>query len=169
MKAWLLDSLGEGTDSLRMAEVDDPRPAAGQAVLRVQYAALNPADRYLAAGQYPGKPRLPHILGRDAVGTVIAVSPGIQGVGVGRKMLVLRGPVGVTEPGTFAEKVAVPVDSLVEVPPGWTDREAAGAALVYLTAYQALTMWHDLFAGAVVLVTGASGGVGVACVQLAKA
>jgi NADPH2:quinone reductase len=65
--------------------------------------------------------------------------------------------------------VAVPVDGLVETPADWTDQESAGAALVYLTAYQALTMWAPLPPSPVVLVTGASGGVGVAAVQLAAA
>ena len=65
--------------------------------------------------------------------------------------------------------MAVPTESLVEIPAGWTEPEAAGATLVYLTAYQALTMWGPLSPSAVVLVTGASGGVGVAAVQLAAA
>jgi NADPH2:quinone reductase len=81
----------------------------------------------------------------------------------------LRGEVGINRRGTFAERAAVPSDNLVEIPSGWSDQEAAGATLVYLTAYQALSMWGDLQPGAVVLVTGASGGVGVAGVQLAHA
>jgi NADPH2:quinone reductase len=76
---------------------------------------------------------------------------------------------GINQPGTFAQRVAVPAESLVEIPAGWTEPEAAGATLVYLTAYQALTMWGPLPPSAVVLVTGASGGVGVAAVQLAAA
>jgi len=79
------------------------------------------------------------------------------------------GGIGVERAGTFAERVAVPVESLVEVPTGWDEPEAAGATLVYLTAYQALTTWGALAAASVVLVTGASGGVGVASVQLAAA
>jgi NADPH2:quinone reductase len=63
----------------------------------------------------------------------------------------------------------VPAQDLAEIPAGWSEPEAAGAALVYLTAYQALTMWGPLPPPAVVLVTGASGGVGVASVQLAAA
>ncbi|HWH70316.1 MAG TPA: zinc-binding dehydrogenase, partial [Candidatus Sulfotelmatobacter sp.] len=68
-----------------------------------------------------------------------------------------------------AQRVVVPVDSLVQMPAPWTEPESAGATLVYLTAYQALTMWGPLPHPAVVLVTGASGGVGVAAVQLAAA
>ena len=168
MRAWLLDELG-GVAALRLGEVSDPTPQAGEIVLRVHYAALNPADRYLAERQYPAKPPLPHTLGRDGLGTVIEIGPGVTDIGVGERRIVLRGDVGVERAGTFAERVTVPVESLVEVPPGWDEPEAACATLVYLTAYQALTTWGSLPASTIVLVTGASGGVGVASVQLAAA
>jgi NADPH2:quinone reductase len=168
MRAWLLDELG-GVAALRLGEVSDPTPQAGEVVLRVHYAALNPADRYLAERQYPAKPPLPHTLGRDGLGTVIEIGPGVRDIAVGERRIVLRGDVGVERAGTFAERVAVPVESLVEVPPGWDEPEAACATLVYLTAYQALTTWGSLPASSIVLVTGASGGVGVASVQLAAA
>jgi NADPH2:quinone reductase len=167
MKAWLLDRIGS-LDNLRLGEVADPASAAGEALLRVEYAALNPADRYLAEGHYPAKPAMPHILGRDGIGTVVAVGPGVTETRIGDRRLVLRREVGVTRPGTFAQLVSVPVESLVEPPAGWSDEQSAGAPLVYLTAYQALTTWGDLLPS-VVLVTGASGGVGVASVQLARA
>jgi NADPH2:quinone reductase len=76
--------------------------------------------------------------------------------------------VGVSRAGTLAQRVAVPVQSLVEIPHDWSDQQAAGATLVYLTAYQALTQWGEL-PPSLVLITGASGGVGVASVQLARA
>jgi NADPH:quinone reductase len=168
MKGWLLDKFA-GIGHLRMAELPDPVPQGREALLEVHYAALNPADRYLAEGQYPAKPPLPHILGRDAVGTVVRVGPGVRDVGVGDRRIILRGDVGVNRPGTFAQRVSVPDAQLAEVPAGWSEQESAGATLVYLTAYQALTMWGPLPPAAVVLVTGASGGVGVATVQLAAA
>ena len=168
MRAWLLDDLN-GVAALRLGEVPDPKPQAGEVVLRIHYAGLNPADRYLAERQYPAKPPLPHILGRDGMGTVIEVGPGVAGIAVGDRRIVLRGAVGVERAGTFAERVAVPVESLVEVPVHWDEPEAAGATLVYLTAHQALTMWGALPAASLVLVTGASGGVGVASVQIATA
>ncbi|MFO1476389.1 MAG: zinc-binding alcohol dehydrogenase family protein [Verrucomicrobiota bacterium] len=168
MQAWLLDAFN-GLDSLRLAEVPDPVPAAGEVILEMHYAALNPADRYLAEKQYPAKPALPHILGRDGIGTVIEVGPGVTGTTVGDRRILLRGDVGVERAGTFARRVAVPMQSLVETPADWSEQEAAGATLVYLTAWQALTQWGPLPPSAVVLVTGASGGVGVATVQLASA
>jgi NADPH:quinone reductase len=168
MRAWLLDDL-TGVGSLRLAEMPDPIPQEGEVILRIHYASLNPADRYLAEGQYPAKPTFPHVLGRDGMGTVERVAPGVTLLRPGDRRAVLRGEVGVNRPGTFAERVAVPVDNLIEIPAGWSDPEMAGAALVYLTAYQALTMWGALAPDSLVLVTGASGGVGVAAVQLAQA
>jgi NADPH2:quinone reductase len=168
MKAWLLDSF-KGLEALRLAEAPDPHQQPGEAVLKVRYAALNPADRYLAEGQYPARPALPHILGRDGLGTVVQAGDGPAAVEAGQVRAILRGAVGIERAGTFAEKVGVPVDNLVEIPSGWSEEEAAGATLVYLTAYQALTIWGPLPASSVVLITGVSGGVGVASLQLAKA
>lgn len=167
MKAWLLDTPGS-IDNLRLGDIADPAPGPGEALLDIEYAALNPADRYLAEGQYPAKPAFPHILGRDAIGTVSAVGPGVTTAKPGDRRLLLRSEIGVNRPGTFAQRASVPVESLVAPPPRWSAQQAAGAPLVYLTAYQALTNWGDLAPG-VVLITGASGGVGVASVQLAKA
>jgi NADPH2:quinone reductase len=168
VKAWLLAEL-TGIDGLRLADAPDPAPQAGEVILEIRYAALNPADRYLAERQYPAKPPLPHILGRDGMGTVAQLGRGVSGISIGDRRALLRGEVGGNRPGTFAQRVAVPADNLVEIPAGWSDQESAGATLVYLTAYQALTMWGPLPPSAVVLVTGASGGVGAAAVQLAAA
>src|ERR1051325_4173506 len=167
MKAWLLDSM-TGIENLRMGVAPEPKAAEGEVVLRVRYAALNPADRYLAEGQYPARPPTPHVLGRDAVGEVKELGKGVADIHLGDEMVVLRGETGVSRAGTFAEKVVVAADYLVPVPRGWTHEESAGATLVYLTAYQALTQWGQL-PPSVVLVSGASGGVGIASLQLGSA
>ena len=166
MKAWLLDSL-TGLTRLRLGDAPEPTPQPGEAILQLHYAALNPADRYLAEGQYPAKPSLPHILGRDGMGTIANINGDSSGLRVGQPMAILRGAVGVERAGTFAQKVAVPIENLVEIPSGWSQEEGAGATLVYLTAYQALTTWGALPAPSVVLITGATGGVGIASLQLA--
>ena len=167
MKAWLLPKLGS-IDALTLTDVPAPAAGDGEVVLKLDYAALNPADRYLAEGQYPARPAMPHILGRDGLGTVEAVGPGITGWAVGDRAVLVRSEVGVNRPGTFAERVVVPEESLTLVPEGWTDEQAAGAVLVYLTAWQAITQWEEWPTGSVVLVSGASGGVGVATIQLAR-
>jgi NADPH2:quinone reductase len=167
MKAWLLESF-TGLSALHLADVPQPAARDGEVLLEVEYASLNPADRYLAQNEYPAKPPLPHILGRDGVGTVAALGPGVRNIHVGDRMIILRGDTGVKRWGNFAQRVAVAAESLVKIPSGWTDPQAAAAPLVYLTAYQALTQWGDLAPG-IVLVTGASGGVGVASIHLARA
>jgi len=159
----------DGVDRLRLGEVPDPEPGPGQALLRIQFAALNPADAFLAQALYPAKPALPHILGRDGVGDVIAVGSGVANVKIGDTVGILRCDAGVDRWGTLAEKTVVGAASLAPVPSGWSPEQMAGAPLVFLTAWQALTQWSDpLPAGAVLLVTGASGGVGVASVLLGK-
>lgn len=167
MLAWTIPDQ-RGLAGLRIDELPDPVPAAGEVVLRLEAAALNPADRYLAEGLYPARPTFPHVLGRDGVGRVEAVGAGVTRWRTGERTLVLRGEAGVTRPGTLAERVVVPADALAPVPPGWSDAEAAGAALVALTAHQAIRQWGPL-EPSVVLVSGASGGVGVTTVQLAAA
>jgi NADPH2:quinone reductase len=171
MKAWLLPEPAAGIDALRIDQ-DVPTPALGhdEILLRLEYAALNPADRYLAQGEYPARPACPHILGRDGLGTIAAVADDVDQSRhkIGDRRLILRSEVGVNRPGTFAQFVAVPAESAAAVPQTWTVEQSAGAALVYLTAYQALTTWGDLAPG-IVLITGASGGVGVASIHLAKA
>src|SRR5437773_515601 len=100
MRAWLMESF-EGVEKLRLGEVADPVPGAGQALLRVRFAALNPADAYLAKALYPAKPPLPHILGRDGVGDVLAVGPGVDSAQVGARLGILRGDTGVETWGTL--------------------------------------------------------------------
>src|SRR5439155_1920972 len=155
MKAWIIDEF-RGLSHLKLTDVDKPIPQNGEVVLKVHYAALNPADRYLAENQYPAKPPLPHILGRDGVGAVERA--GATDLKPGDIAVILRGEVGVNRWGTFAEYVTVPADYLVPLPAGWTEPQAAGAPLTYLTAYQALTQWGELPPRSIILVTGASGG-----------
>jgi NADPH2:quinone reductase len=171
MRAWFMDAYN-GVEHLRLGETSDPVPGPNQILLGVKFAALNPADAFLAQAMYPAKPALPHILGRDGAGDVVAVGTGVSNLRVGDEGVILRCDVGVEVRGTLADKVVVPADSVVRPPTGWTLEETAAAPLVYLTAWQALTQWSDppapMPAGSVLLVTGASGGVGTASVQLGK-
>ncbi|MBC8105333.1 MAG: zinc-binding alcohol dehydrogenase family protein [Anaerolineae bacterium] len=170
MRAWLLDRMGDGIDKVHLGEVPDPSPGAGEALIDLTFAGLNPADRYLAENMYPAKPQaFPHILGRDGIGTIRALGPDVTDFKNGQKVNIIHGQAGINLPGTFAERIVANVETLGTLPAGWTDEQAAAAPLVYETAYQAITQWDDLPALSVVLITGASGGVGSAAVQLAKA
>lgn len=167
MKAWLLEEF-EGVGSMRLTETETPVAGADQVVIRVAYAALNPADAWLAKKLYPARPKMPHILGRDGAGEVVSAGAGVTLVKPGDSVTILRCEAGVNERGTLAEYVAVPASVVAPVPAGWSLEEAAAAPLVFLTAWQALTQWGPLTEGSVLMVTGASGGVGVASVLLGK-
>ncbi|MBI2435137.1 MAG: NADPH:quinone oxidoreductase family protein [Candidatus Hydrogenedentes bacterium] len=167
MLAWRLHQFGDLED-LGLDEVETPAPGRGEVLLKVERAALNPADRYMIRGQYPKPAPLPFSVGRDACGVV--VQPMERGsFKEGARAVLLRSDLGVSRTGTLAEYVAVPEESLAPLPPGWSPEEGAAAPLTFLTAYQALFSRGELKAGETVLVTGASGGVGTAAIMLAKA
>ncbi len=170
MKAWLWDG-NPGVQHLRLDEAPDPPAAEGEVVMEVHYAALSQGDRMLLdkVYPYPVYPPPPHVLGRDGVGTIIDVGDGVDDVHVGDRRVILRGDTGLTRWGSLAERVSLPAANLVDIPDGWTEEQASGATLNYLSAYFALTLWEPLTPGSVVLITGASGGVGVAATQLASA
>ena len=125
MRAWLMESY-DGVEKMRLGEVPDPEPGPGLALLRVRFAAINPADAFLAQAMYPARPPLPHVLGRDGVGEVLALGPGAVNARVGETVGILRGSTGVEEWGTLAEKVVVPDGSIVPIPQGWSLEEMAG-------------------------------------------
>lgn len=162
----------DGVEKLRLGEVPDPEPGPGEVLLKLKFAALNPADAFLSQGMYPAKPAMPHILGRDGVGEVVKPGPGVAGFNIGSTVGILRCDAGVSVWGTLADKVVIPAASLAPIPSGWSLEQATAAPLVFLTSWQALTQWSDPPApaakGSVLLVTGASGGVGTASVQLGK-
>src|SRR5947208_17151986 len=118
MKAWLLKDQ-KGIGSMKIGDAFEPHAVAGEAVVELMYAALNPADRYLAEGMYPARPALPHVLGRDGLGVVSALGKGVTGINTGDRLLVLRGDTGVKRWATLADRVAARADELVPVPPGW--------------------------------------------------
>src|SRR6202012_5888414 len=152
MKAWLWDGQA-GLDHLRLDETSDPTPGEGEVVVDVQYAALNPADRMLAERRYPYPvyPDPPHVLGRDGICVVTEIGEGVNDVQVGDRRVLLRSQIGLMRWGMFAEKVVIPANALAELPADWSEEESSGAAVVYLSAYRALTMWEPLNPNSVVL------------------
>lgn len=168
MTAWLLASFS-GLEALHLSDsVERPTPGPGETLIRIRYAALNPADRYLAENLYPARPELPHILGRDGYGIIETLGDDVLAFQTGDRVAILRGEAGVDKPGTFAEFVVVPQEVVAPVPHDWEETQVAAAPLVYVTAHQALNQWGRLEA-ATVLITGVSGGVGIASLELAKA
>ncbi|HOV60731.1 MAG TPA: zinc-binding dehydrogenase [Candidatus Hydrogenedentes bacterium] len=166
MRAWRFHEPGD-IRNLVLEEVPDPEVGPDESLVRVETAALNPADRYLVQGQYPRAGKPPFTPGRDGAGVV--VKPGNSGrFKEGDRVCVLGGLTGISSPGLLAEYCAVPDAWLAPVPDGWTMEEAAAGPLTLLTAWRALRVRGELRSGETVLVTGASGGVGSAAVMLAS-
>lgn len=167
MRAWRFAEFGD-IANLQLGNYPDPEPADGEALVRLKFAALNPADRLLVEGKYPGAGELPLTVGRDGSGTIES-APESSDIKQGDPVLILRSPVGVARQGTLAELVTVPIECVARLPQGWSFEEGAASSVVYLTAWKALKVQGGLERGETVLVNGASGGVGVASVQMAKA
>lgn len=165
MKSWRFHEFGP-IENLKMEEIPIPEAGPGEALVKIEYAALNPADRFLVQRMYPRPGKPPFAVGRDGVGMIETSSGKFK---KGDRVLILRSEIGVSREGTLAQYVTVPEESLAPAPADWSGPEAAAAALVHLTAWQALVEEGLMSPGKTVLVTGASGGVGTAAVQQAKA
>jgi len=165
-----------GREVLQLRDVPDPTLAATDVLLRVAATSINYHDIFTRRGMPGVRIQLPVIAGSDIAGTVLAVGAQAQPRWVGKRCLVdpvLReadrvGMLGETLPGGRAEQVAIPQSMLVELPANVSFEQAAALPLAYGTAYRMLVTRGKVQSGERVLVLGASGGVGVACVQLAK-
>lgn len=161
MRAILCKELGDA-DGLVIEDVSDPAPGAGEVVVDVKAAALNFPDTLIIAGKYQFKPELPFSPGGEAAGSVSALGAGVEDVAVGDRVITT------TLWGAFAEKLVVPVDSLLPMPGGMSDTVAASISITYGTSYYALRRRADLQPGETLLVLGAAGGVGLTAVELGK-
>ncbi len=167
MRIWRFHEFGP-IENLQLEEVPTPEPGPEEALVELEFAALNPADKFLVNKMYPRPGKPPMAVGRDGSGRV--VKPGNSGrFKVGDSVVVLRSDIGVRRDGTLAEFVTVPEESLAPLPNGWSFEEGAAAALVHLTAWRALVHQGEIKPGQTVLITGSSGGVGTAAIQQAKA
>jgi NADPH2:quinone reductase len=163
MKAIRINQFG-GPEVLRLEEVPEPRPAAGQVLVRVRAAGVNPVDTYIRSGLHAVKPALPFTPGLDAAGEVEAVGEGVTQLSVGQRVYV-----AVSLTGTYAELALCDESQCHPLPEQVTFAQGAGVNTPYATAYRALFQRAKALPGETVLVHGASGGVGTAAVQLARA
>lgn len=177
-----------GPDVVEVGSLPTPEPGPGQVRVRVRASSLNHLDLWVRRG-LPDAPPLPHVGGSDLAGEVEALGPGVEGVAVGTRVVVDPSldydwydtpPAGGGLPsgrfrvlgehvwGGFAEYAVVPARNLVALPEdvGW--ETAAAAGLAFVTAWHALLGRAALRAGERVLITGASGGVSTAAVQIAR-
>lgn len=167
MKAYYTDIPG-GWDATRIADIPLPAGRDDQALIAIRAVGLNPADAFQIEGRYPGGPKPSFIAGRDAAGVVVQGDKSGRWT-AGQSVVVLQSSTTDLKNGTLCEQQWIVADNLAALPAGWSFAEAAAAPLVYLTAWKALNGPVTLKPGQVVLVTGASGGVGLAAVHLAAA
>ncbi len=162
MRAVLCETLGEPS-VLKIVDVPVPQPKAGEVLVRARAAALNFPDVLMVAGGYQHKPALPFIPGMEAAGEIAALGDGVAGWSVGDRVIFGK------RPGCFAEYVVVPVSALsMRVPADWSFAEGAAFRVGATTAYNGLVHRAGLKPREVLLVHGATGGVGMAAVQLGK-
>jgi NADPH2:quinone reductase len=163
MRAIRVSEFG-GPDVLRVQEVPDPKPDSGQVLVRVKAAGINPVDTYIRAGAYARKPNLPYTPGTDAGGLVEAVGPNVKKFKPGERVYTNGSITGV------CAELALCDESRVHLLPSRVSfAQAAALGVPYGTAYRALFQRGRGKAGETVLVHGATGGVGLAAVQFARA
>lgn len=162
MRAIVVDQFGP-PEALRARETATPVPSAGEVLVETHAAPINYVDMLVVAGTYQFLPPRPFIPGKGPAGIVTALGPGVTRLQVGDRVLAMA------ETGGYAEAVAVSAEQCHRLPASMPFAEAASLAVVYDTSWVALRSRARLVPGETVLVLGASGGVGHASVQLARA
>jgi NADPH:quinone reductase len=163
MKAIRVHEFG-GPELMRLEEVPDPKPGPGEVVIRVHAAGVNPVDTYIRTGSYAMKPALPYTPGSDAAGLVEAVGDEVSEVKVGARVYTSG-----TVSGAYAERALAKTSQVHLLPGRVSFTQGAGVWVPFGTAYRGLFLRARAVPGEVVLVHGASGGVGTAAVQMARA
>lgn len=163
MKAIRVHEFG-GPEVLRLEELEEPRPGEGEVVVRVRAVGVNPVDTYIRNGAHAVRPSLPYTPGLDAAGVVEAVGPNVTRVAAGERVYTAG-----TVSGAYAELAVCKESQVYALPDNVSFAQGAGVFTPYATAYRALFNRGRGEAGETVLVHGASGGVGTAAVQLARA
>jgi NADPH2:quinone reductase len=162
MRAVVMREFG-GIEKAVLGDMPKPEPKAGEVLLQIKATAVNFVDLVMMGGTYQFKPQLPFIPGKLPAGIVAAVGAGVTRFKPGDHAIAMA------EQGGFAEFVVMPEIQCVKLPPSLPFNEAAAMSLIYDTAYFALRDRARIQPGESVLVLGATGGVGLAAIQLAKA
>ena len=159
MKALICHTLG-GPETLRVEEGPDCVSAEGEALIAVDYAALNFFDLLLIAGKYQVKPSPPFSPAGEFSGRIAALGPGAKGLAIGQRVC------GYARFGCAREKLAIATENLFATPDDLGLDKAAGLSITYGTTMHAFKQRGELKAGETLVVLGASGGVGLAAVEL---
>jgi NADPH2:quinone reductase len=163
MKAIRVHEFG-GPEVLRLEEVPTPGLGRGQLLVRLDAAGVNPVETYIRAGTYARKPELPYTPGNDSAGVVERVGPDVNEFKPGARVYT-AGSIS----GTYAEFALCKTDQVHRLPANVSFAQGAAIGTPYATAYRGLFQRGHTKPGETVLVHGASGGVGTAAVQMARA
>lgn len=163
MKAIRVEDFG-GPEVLELQEVPDLQPARGQVLVRVHAAGVNPVETYSRTGTYAIKPQLPWTPGTDAAGEIVAVGEGVKNWKTGARVYT-SGSIS----GTYAEYCLCDESCVHTLPENVSFAQGAAMGVPYATAYRALFGSAQAQPGETLFVHGASGGVGIAAVQIARA
>src|SRR6185503_1745305 len=163
MKAIRVTAFG-GPEVLRLEEVPTPKPGPGQVLMRMHAAGVNPVETYIRAGTYARLPALPYTPGNDGAGVVEQVGADVSEFKAGDRIYA-AGSIS----GTYAEFASCKNEQVHPLPANVSFAQGAAIGTPYATAYRGLLQRADAKPGETVLVHGASGGVGTAAVQLARA
>lgn len=163
MKAIVVNEFG-GPEVLKLEEIDTPKPDAGQLLVRIYAAGVNPADTLMRSGNYVIKPKLPFTPGSDGAGVIDSIGEGVTKFKTGDRVYVAR-----SISGTYAEYALTLESQVYSLPEHVSFSQGAGVWVPCGTAFHALHHHAHAHPGESILIHGASGGVGIAAVQLAKA
>jgi len=152
---------------LTLEEVPDLTPGDGEVLVEVKAAGVNPVDTYVRGGSYAIKPPLPYTPGIDGAGIVRQVGADVTNVKPGDRVYVAHGTGGST--GTYAQQMICGAAAVHALPEPISFAQGAGIGVPYATAWRALVLKAQMLAGDTLLVHGASGSVGLAAVQIARA
>ena len=162
MKAIIVREYGDES-VMKLEETETQKPGAGEILVQIKAAGVNPVDTYVRQGNHPSAPSVPFTPGKDAAGIVSAIGDGVSKVSIGDRVY-LAGAIT----GTYAEYALCTKDQVWSLPENTTFEQGAGVFVPYATAYRALFKRARLVAGEDVLIHGASGAVGIAAIQWAK-
>ena len=167
MKAIQMKEFG-GPEVLKYTEVPEPIPNKNEVLIKLYAAGVNPNETYIRTGTYSIVPELPYVPGFDGAGIVEALGEGVKDLKVGDRVFVAA-LISNRNTGTYAEKVVCDEKAVHKLPDNIPFKEGAALGIPALTAYRALFIRGKLKSGEIVLIHGASGGVGLLAVQMAKA
>lgn len=162
MKAIVVREFGDA-DVMKNEEIPVPEIGAGQVLVRIEAAGVNPVDTYIRTGTHSQKPPLPYTPGKDGAGVIETVGEGVTALTQGDRVYTAG-----SLSGTYAEYALCAENEVHPLPANVSFEQGAGVFVPYATAYRALFQKAGVKAGETVLVHGASGGVGIAAIQWAK-